>query len=87
MPLGGMNARTTPARLTRRASYWVARLELALAAGDLATAAAAQARLRALGWTVRPQPTWNGPGPDPDDVAQDVAAEDEHADRDAGVRS
>jgi hypothetical protein len=73
-----MNANSTRARLTGRASYWVARLELALAAGDLATAAFAQGRLRALGWSVRPRAPWSGTGPDPDDAAQDLAAELDH---------
>jgi len=82
-----MSAATTRTRPTRRASYWIARLELALAAGDLTTAAFAQGRLRALGWNVRPRGLWNAPGVDPDEVAQDLAAETAQSDRDAEVRS
>ena len=63
-------------RLIRRGSYWLERLEHALARGDLRDAAAAQARLRALGWSVTPRPPRICPLA-PRDVDHDLRAESE----------
>ena len=73
-----MRTTTRRARLLRRASYWVDRLDLALARGDLATAAVAQERLRVLGWVVAPCSAWDGRDLDPEDLAVDLAAELDH---------
>ena len=83
-----MRTSTRRARRIRRASYWVSRLELALERGDLADAAFAQTRLRALGWTVAPRGRiWAGPGLDPDDLAQDLAAETGNQDEGRAARA